>query len=128
MIEKLSREQYLEYLKKLPEDLQEALYAQEVNEKIDDICHRNKIEGMEKYLNTATSDLYLGLLPPDKFKEDLEKQLAGKPGIGQTMYEIDNFLVRPWRASIEKIYNIAPAAAEKKEEASPGEEENPKIN
>jgi len=106
MIEKLTHEQFGELFKKLPEPLQDALYAQETGENIESICERNKIPEMFDFVNNGVGDVYLGVLSPDKFFADLKKELKGKTGIKQIILEIDNFLFYPYKNSLAKIYQL----------------------
>jgi len=51
--------------------------------------------------------VYLGILPLDKFWKEIEQRFNEKTGIKQTVYEIDHFLIAPYRESIEKLYSPA---------------------
>jgi hypothetical protein len=112
MIESLSNKQFQEFFKKLPENLQDAIFAPETGEHIDGICKRNKTPELTNFMINGIGDVYLGVLAPDDFFVALEKQLEGKTGYRQVALEINNFLLFPYKDSIEKIYHPqAPAAA-----------------
>jgi hypothetical protein len=114
MIESLDHAKFYELFKTLPEDLQDALFAPETTEKIEGICARNKIEELEDFLINGIGDVYLGVLSPNDFFDALKKQLKGKTGIRQIILEINNFLLFPYKDSIEKIYHlqcVPPASA-----------------
>jgi hypothetical protein len=111
MLEKIDHAKFIELYKKLPVDLQDAIYAQETGEKIEGICERNKTPELFDFINNGIGDVYLGVMAPDDFFAALEKELEGKTGIRQIKLEINNFLLFPYKASLEKIYNLqAPAA------------------
>jgi hypothetical protein len=111
MIEILPDDKFRELYKKLPENLQDALFNPETNEKVKEICERNKIQELQTFMTNGIGDVYLGVMAPDDFFAALEKELEGKTGIRQIKLEINNFLLFPYKASLEKIYNLqAPAA------------------
>lgn len=111
MIEILPDDKFRELYKKLPENLQDALFNPETNEKVKEICERNKIQKLQTFMTNGILDVYLGVMAPDDFFAALEKELEGKTGIRQIKLEINNFLLFPYKASLEKIYNLqAPAA------------------
>ena len=114
MIESLSNEKFQELFKKLPENLQDAIFAPETGEHIDGICKRNKTPELTNFMINGIGDIYLGVLAPNDFFAALEKQLEGKTGYRQVALEVNNFLLFPYKDSIEKIYHLqssAPAAA-----------------
>jgi hypothetical protein len=114
MIESLSNKQFQELFKKLPENLQDAIFAPETVEHIDGICERNKTPELTNFMINGIGDVYLGVLAPNDFFTELEKQLEGKTGYRQVALEVNNFLLFPYKDSIEKIYHTqtpAPAAA-----------------
>lgn len=111
MIESMDPNKFYELCKKLPEDLNDAISAPETLEKIRGICERNKIQELQTFMTNGILDVYLGVMAPDDFFAALEKELEGKTGIRQIKLEINNFLLFPYKASLEKIYNLqAPAA------------------
>jgi len=114
MIESLSDEQFQELFKKLPENLQDAIFAPETGEKIEGICQRGKIMGSFDFMINGIGDVYLGVLSPNDFFTALQKELGETAGIKQIVLEINNFLLFPYKDSIEKIYHLqapAPTAA-----------------
>ncbi len=105
MITDLTHEQFDELFQKLPEDLQDAIYAGETGENAEAICERNKIPELFSFLIDRILSVYLGILPLDKFLEEVGKRIEGKNGTKQIFYEIDHFLIMPHRESIEKLYS-----------------------
>jgi len=104
MIENLSKDEFRELYMKLPEDLQDAIFAPETGENIEAICKRNKIDELMGFMINKIGDVYLGLLPPDNLFADIEKQMEGKTGIKQIVLEIKNFLLYQYKESLEKVY------------------------
>ncbi|MFZ3074344.1 MAG: hypothetical protein WA093_04445, partial [Minisyncoccales bacterium] len=106
-----------ELFQKLPEDLQDAIYAQANSENIQKICERNNIPQSLDFMIRGIKNIYLGVLSPNDFFAALKTELKGKNGVGQIITEINNFLLFPYKESIEKIYNLqcqpqtAPVAA-----------------
>lgn len=105
MFNELDRKQFSELFQKLPEDLQDAVYAGETGESAEAICERNKIPELFSFLIDRVLSVYLGIMPPDKFWEEVGQRTEGKNGIKQINYEIDHFLIAPHKESIEKIYS-----------------------
>jgi len=78
MITDLTHEQFDELFQKLPEDLQDAIYAGETGENAEAICERNKIPELFSFLIDRILSVYLGILPLDKFLEEVGKELKEK--------------------------------------------------
>jgi hypothetical protein len=107
MITGIDKKQFDELYNKLPEDLQDAIYASETGENVDAICERNKIPELFAFLIDQILCVYLGILPLDKFMAEVGERTKEKPGAKQIASEIDRFLVFPYKDSISKIYAAA---------------------
>jgi hypothetical protein len=95
-----------ELFQKLPEDLQDAIYAQANSENIQKICERNNMPQLLDFMVRGIKNIYLGALSPNDFFAALKTEMEGKGGIRQVTTEINNFLLFPYKESIEKIYNL----------------------
>jgi hypothetical protein len=129
MAKEYSKEELWKLYEKLPQELKEAIFSEETAEDIWNICERNGIEdervsGVARY----TGRVLMGLIPPDEFQENLEKELKLKKSQAKKLaQEINRFIFFPVKASLEKIYKIpiAPPLAGQKApspEAGPREE------
>jgi len=107
MLKELDKKQFHELYQKLPEDLQDAIYAEETGLNAEAICERNKIPELFGFLIDSILSVYLGVMPLDKFLAEMGKRIKDKPGERQIMSEIDRFLIVPYKESIAKIYSTA---------------------
>ncbi len=96
---------FAEIFKKLPEDLREAVYAQETGEDVEAICDRNKITHHFDYVIDGILSVYTGNLKPDVFFTELEKKLGEGVSTRQIFFEIDKFLIAPYKDSLDKLYS-----------------------
>lgn len=106
MFDKIDQQKFDELFGKLPENLQDAIYSQTNSENIRAICERNKISELLDFMVRGIENVYLGMLSPNDFFAALKTELKGKNGVGQIITEINNFLLFPYKESIEKIYNL----------------------
>lgn len=104
MINELDRKQFNELYLKVPEDLQDAIYAGETGENAEAICERNKMPEIFGFLIDRVLSVYLGIMPLDKFWAEVGQRIEGKTGTKQILYEIDHFLIAPHKESIDNLY------------------------
>jgi len=100
--------------KKLPPELQDALFNEKTGEYITRICERSGESGMIDFIVDKIGDVFLGYLPPNKFLNLIKSQLDCNPANAQKIIlEINNSLLYPLRESIGKLYGmeVAPAPA-----------------
>jgi hypothetical protein len=142
MPEEYTREQFWKLYEKLPQELKDALFAEETGNNIHDICERNGILEKLDQLVEYVGQVLLGVLPLDEFQKTLEKELELDPEVAKKVYqEIFRFIFYPVKTSLEELYKteIAPIAGvpvkppvkrvtEEKPETSPEEkpEKKPK--
>ena len=99
-----TQEQLQKLYKKLPEELQEAIYSEETAEHIWNICDRNGIELISS-LAEKVGNVLVGVLPPDKLQETIEQELKlEKETAKQVTREINRFIFYPVRIELEKLY------------------------
>ena len=99
-----TQEQLQKLYKKLPEELQEAIYSEETAEHIWNICDRNGIELISS-LAEKVGNVLVGVLPPNKFQEAIEKELKlEKEKAKRVAWEVDRFIFRSVRPFLEKLY------------------------
>ena len=116
MAEKYTSEQFWKLYEKLPQELKDALFAEETGNNIYDICKRNEVlENLEKIVEYV-GEVLVGVTPPDDFQESLEKELRIEKDLAKKVArEINRFIFYPVKTSLEEIYKIpvAPAVKEK---------------
>jgi len=133
MGKKYTSEQFWKLYKKLPQELKDALFAEETGNNIYDTCKRNGIEENLEEVVEYVGQVLVGVLPPEEFQETLEKE-AGieKNLVKKVAQEINRFVFYPVKPLLEELYKteIAPPAKPTKiippPEATTPPEEEPK--
>ena len=131
MPKKYTSEQFWKLYGKLPQELKDALFAEETGNNIYDICKRNKIEESLEMIVDYVSQVLVGILAPEDFQEVLEKELGfKKESAKKVSREINRFIFYPVRPALEELYKIEiakPAGMEgpKPRIAAEDEEEKP---
>jgi len=89
---------------KLPEQLQEAVFAVETADNIGSICENNKIKEADIVARLVGNTL-LGILPLEDFQKILEEELKIKKEVAEKVsQEINNLIFTPVKESLTKIY------------------------
>jgi hypothetical protein len=123
MLKEITKEQFWKLYSKLPQDLKDALFAEETGNNIYEICKRNEVEENLGEIVDLVGQVLLGLLPPNEFQETLEKELKlERERAKKISQEIYRFIFYPVKASLEELYKIEIAApAQPKITPPPGE-------
>ena len=124
-----TKEQLWKLYEKLPEELKEAVFAEETANNIDDICTRNGIEDNRiSEIARYTGRVLIGVLPPEDFQETLEKELKLEKDLAKKVsQEINRFIFYPVKASLEELYKIETAPPAKPTGITPPPEEKPPV-
>lgn len=125
------KDQLWKLYKKLPEELQEAIFSQETADNIGNACEKNKVsENKIPEVAERTGYVLSGLLPPNEFEKALAKEVKLKEETAKNVArEISRFIFFPVKEILSKLYEIeiAPPARppgiirEEKPEAPPEE-------
>jgi len=108
----------------LPEELKSAIFSAETAEQIRSICERNEIDEVQKVAK-LTGNVLLGILFPENFQSELEKELEiGSEPAKNVTQEINRFIFYPVRPVLEKLHEIK-VAPERKSEIKQTISENP---
>ncbi len=134
MNQKYTSEQFWKLYEKLPQELKDALFAEETGNNIYDVCKRyGVLESLEEIVEYV-GQVLVGVTPPDEFQEGLEKELKiEKDTAKKISQEINRFIFYPVKTSLEEIYKVpaAPAPAGPKiippSEVSPPPVEKPTV-
>ncbi len=110
MAKEYTKEEFWKLYKKLPEELQEAIFSVETADHIWDICERNdvkKVRSIAKYVG----NVLIGVLTPEDFQETLEKELTITKDIAKKVtQEINRFIFYPVRPALEQLYRVETAS------------------
>lgn len=120
MPKKYTSEQFWELYEKLPQELKDALFAEETGNNIYEVCQKNETEGMLEDIVDLVGQALVGLLPPEEFQNNLEKELGlEKETAKKVAHEINRFVFYPVKPTLEQLYSMGTTAGEKKPEVAP---------
>jgi len=120
MAKEYSKEHFWRLYKKLPQELKDALFAEETGDNIYDVCQRNKIlENLDGVVKLVR-EVLMGLLPPDEFQKALEKEVELKKETAKEIVrEINRFVFYPVKSSLAALYRIGISPLASTEMTSP---------
>ena len=126
MVKKYNKEKFWELYKKLPQELQDALFAEETGNNIYEICKRNEVlESLDQVVD-ITGSVLMGLLPPEEFQENLEKELKLKKDVAKKLtQEVNRFIFYPVKTSLNQLYKIEIAPPAQMKVTPPPSEKKP---
>lgn len=107
MIEHLPKKKFWELYNKLPVELQDALFSEEMGDNVIEICERYGALSSLDFVMDGVTDVMLGVLPPNEFLDSLEKNLKLDAAAARKMaHELNRFVFFPVKAPLEQIYNL----------------------
>ena len=104
-----SKEELWSLYKQIPKDLQRATFSEQVGKNIREICNNNKIADEDLILKITKNVgyVFLGLLSPDKFSEELQQDLKiEKETADQISAGLTNIVFLPLKKSLDVLYEI----------------------
>ena len=100
-----TKEQFWKIYQKLPQELKDALFAEETGDNIYETCKRNDIEESLGTIVDYVGAVLIGLLPPEDFQEVLEKELTiTKDKAKRITQEINRLIFYPVKSDLEQLY------------------------
>ena len=102
------KEQLWKLFKKLPTELQDAIFSEKTTDTIGDVCERNKVPG-NKMTDVAEyiGKVLMGLLPPGEFEKALVKEIKLRPEVAKGVaFAINRFIFFPEKEALSKVYEI----------------------
>ena len=107
MSKKYTSKQFWELYEKLPQELKDALFAEETGNNIYESCKRNEIEENLSEIVDYVGQVLVGVLLPEEFQEVLEKKLKLKKVTAKKVaHEINRFIFYPVKPALETLYQI----------------------
>ena len=126
MPKKYTREEFWKLYEKLPQELKDALFAEETGNNIYETCKRNGVENNLDQIVEYVGQVLVGVLPPDEFQATLEKEVKLNKDVAKKVaQEINRFIFYPVKSSLEELYKIEIAPPAKPKVAPPPEEKPP---
>lgn len=120
MATKYTKEQLKRIYDGLPEELKEAIYSQESAESIFNACTDQGLQNDQIPLVAHLAGrVLMGILPPNEFQAEVEKELKMKEGeakeLGRTINKLVFYPVKELLAELNRITPIKEAEEETKE-------------
>ena len=116
-MEQYTPEQFWKFYKKLPQELKDALFAEETGNAIYDICKRNEVLEKLGEISDHIGQVLLGVLLPGEFQEILEKKMELDSGKSKKIFhEINRLIFSAVKHSLAELYGIIIAPSTKSEE------------
>ena len=126
MPQKYTSEQFWKLYEKLPQELKDAVSAEETGNHIYDICKRNGVPENLDELSEYVGQALVGVLTPGDFQETLEKDMGLKKETARKVaQEINRFIFYPVKSNLEELYKIEIAPPAKMKVTPPASEKPP---
>jgi len=107
MAKEYTKEQLWKVYEKLPQELREAIFAEETAESIWSICEKNEISEQVSQVAKYVGRVLLGILLPEEFQQVLKGELKLSPEAAKKVaQEINRFIFYPVKPSLEELYKI----------------------
>jgi len=104
MSKEYSKENFWKLYETLPQELKEAMFAEETGNNIEDVCKKNTVEENMGKIVDYVGKVLLGVLSPADFKESLEKDLSIDSEKARKIdQEIFRTIFYPVKSALEQI-------------------------
>ena len=104
-----TKEQFWKLYEKLPAELKEAVFSDEVGDHILDACAKNGVADKVSAVAKYTGRVLLGVLLPQDFQQTLEKEVGIESSACRGIAtEINRFVFFPVKESLNQIHTIVP--------------------
>ncbi len=106
MAKQYTQEELWKLYEKLPEELKRAMVGADTSDHVWNICERYEFDEVSKVAKLV-GDVLLGILAPEDFQEELEKELkVEKETAKKATQEINRFIFYPVRPLLEQLHEI----------------------
>ena len=107
MAKKYKEKQFWQLYAKLPQELKDAVFAEETDNSIYETCERNKITDKHEQIIEYVGQVLIGLLKPDEFQATIEQELELDTSVAKKVTrEINRFIFFPVKRGLEDIYSM----------------------
>ncbi len=128
MPKKYTQEQFWELYEKLPQELKDALFAEETGNNISEICKKNGAEKNLEAIVDFVGQVLIGVLAPEDFQENLEKEMGFKKETAKKIaQEINRFIFYPVKPALEQLFKIEITSSEKPTETTTESAQKPET-
>jgi len=101
-----TKEQFWKLYEKLPQELKDALFAEETGNTIHETCTRNNVGSHLEEVVELTGQVLVGLLLPQDFPKALEGLNIKKDVAQKIAQEINRFVFYPVKPALEQLHRI----------------------
>lgn len=101
-----SKEQFWGLYEKLPQELKDAVFAQETTNAISGACERNQIQEYVGDIADLVGAVLIGLLLPQDFQKEIEKLGIPKKTSEKVAMEINRFVFYPVKPALEQLHKL----------------------
>ena len=106
MGKKYTHEQFWKLYKSLPQELQDALFAEETGDNTYEVCKKNGQEDKLGDIVDYVGQVLVGVLPPADFQKALEQDVGIAQEAAQKISrEINRLIFYPVKTALEELYN-----------------------
>jgi len=126
---KYTSEQFWKLYENLPQELKDALFAEETGDNIYEVCQKNEQEDELGDIVDYVGQVLVGVLAPADFQKAIGQDLAISPETAKKIaQEINRLIFYPVKTALEELYNAgtgasggptAPTSAEPTEQETP---------
>jgi len=110
MVKKYTSEQFWKLYENLPQELKDALFAEETGNIISEACEKNGVADNLEAVVDLVGAVLTGMLPLENFQKSLEEELKMETETAKKVsHEINRFVLYPVKTSLEGLYGKAPA-------------------
>ena len=107
MPKKYTKKQFWQLYEKLPQELKDAVFAEETDDSIYEACKSNEVLDNHEQIVEFVGQVLIGVLRPDEFQETIEQGLELNKNVAKKMtQEINRFVFFPVKKSLEDIYSM----------------------
>jgi len=107
MAEKYTKEQFWKLYEKLPQELKDALFAEETGDNIYNICQKNKIGEHLGEIVDYVGQVLLGVLAPEDLQKTLEEELLIEEDVAKKVFqEINRFILYSVKGNLASLYEV----------------------
>lgn len=116
---KFTSEQFWKLYPKLPQDLKDALFADDTGDNIFETCERNGATNKLKEIVELVGRVLTGLMPAEDFQQALEAEVKIKKDVAKKIaQEINRFIFFSVKESLAALYNVGAVPTAQKPAAS----------
>jgi len=102
-----TKDQFWKLYETSPQELQDALWAEQTGENIYEICERNGVKNLHSEILHLCTAVLVGLVLPQEFEIELVKRLKIKKLSAQKIArEINRFVFYPVKTQLEQLHKV----------------------